>query len=239
LRPTIAPIGERQCQFSDKKICQKTKILQIPPQVGKIKQKSGFTLMELVTAIALLSVFLVFLLKLNFSAQSAHQAVRSAVKILASSLDNARLRAIGDNNFTCLAIDTASAYKFRRIALYRREKDDSWAAEQVIMLPERTFVIPLDELSRHLDGRDLSPYTYAEEQLRINGEAVDCYSFIFDRRGILCNGDRNSAIIAIGYGTSREGSVQVDSDSPLMGVLVIPTGQRVVLESKAAVEEAI
>jgi hypothetical protein len=195
--------------------------------------------MELVTAIALLSVFLVFLLKLNFSAQSAHQAVSSAIKILASSLDSARLRAIGDNNFTCLAIDTASTYKFRRIALYRRERDDSWAAEQVVMLPERTFIIPIGELSRYLGGRDLSPYAYAEEPLRINGEAVDCYSFIFDRQGILCNGERNNAIIAIGYGASRDGSVQMDSDSPLMGVLVVPAGQQVILESRAAITEAI
>jgi hypothetical protein len=195
--------------------------------------------MELVTAIALLSVFLVFLVRLNFSAQSAHQAVRSAVKILAASLDNARLRAIGDGNFTCLAIDIASAHKFRRIALYRMEKDDSWAAEQVVMLPERTFVMPLGELSRCLDDRDLSPYIYAEERLRINGEAVDCYRFIFDRREILCSGERNSAIIAVGYGTNREGSVQMDSDSPLMAVLVLPTGQRVILDSKAAMMEAI
>jgi hypothetical protein len=194
--------------------------------------------MELVTSIALLSVFLVFLMKLNFSSQSAHRAVRSAIKILASSLDNARLRAIGDNNFICLAIDAASAYKFRRIALYRREKDGSWAAEQVVMLPERTFVMPIGELSRHLD-RDLSSHAYAEEPLRINGESVNCYRFIFDWQGILCNMERNSAIIAVGYGTSREGSVQMDSDSPLMGVLVVPTGQQVILESKAAIKEAI
>jgi hypothetical protein len=207
--------------------------------VGKGKQKLSFTLLELVTVIALVSLLLVFLSKLNFSSQNSNLAVKSAVKILASSLDSVRAQAISNNNFACLAIDIASAYKFRRIAIYRRGSDDSWIAEHILILPERTFIIPIDELSNYLDGQDLSPYRYEEENFPMNGEAINCYSFVFSGEGILCNVERNSTIIAIGYGINHGENVQMDKDSILAGVFMVPTGQQVILESKTAIKEVL
>jgi prepilin-type N-terminal cleavage/methylation domain-containing protein len=207
--------------------------------VGKGKGESGFTLVELVSVIALLSMLLVFLLKLNVSSQDAHQAVQLAIKMLAASLDNVRAQAIGGNHLTALAIDIASTYKFRRIALYGKKRDGSWAGEQVLLLPERTSILGIGELSRYLDDQDLSAYAYVDEKFPINGEAVDCYPLIFDGEGVLCNMARNCAIIAVGYDVRPGERVGAASDSAPMGLLIVPTGQRVILASKSAMKEAL
>jgi type II secretory pathway pseudopilin PulG len=206
--------------------------------VKKGKRRLGFTLIELLTTVALLFVFLVFLAKLNFSSENASRSIKLATKILASTIDNVRSQAIADNCHVSLAIDISSPYKFRRIALCRKGSADSWISEHVIILPERTFFLPLTELSSRLN-RDLSHYEYVEENLSINEKMVTCYHFIFNGMGILCNFEKNSAMIALGYGRKQGENIEISDDSPLVGVFVIPTGKQIILGSKKAMKETL
>jgi hypothetical protein len=194
--------------------------------------------MELLAAVALLVVFLGFLAKLNFSSENASRSIKLATKILASMVDDVRSQAIANNCQVSLAIDISSSYKFRRIALCRKGSDDSWISEHVVILPERTFILPLSELSACLN-RDLSNYDYVEENLSVNEKTVTCYHFIFDGLGILCNLEGNSALIAVGYGAKRRENMRIGNDSPLGGIFVIPSGKQIILGSKKAMKEAL
>ncbi|MDR2806740.1 MAG: prepilin-type N-terminal cleavage/methylation domain-containing protein [Puniceicoccales bacterium] len=209
--------------------------------MGQSKAKLGFTLIELVTVIGLVSIFLVLLVKFSSSPHNSHQLIRLGIQTLTAMIDNARSLAIFNNNYTCLTIDIASPYKFRRIIIYRCSNDGSWIAECVVILPERIYIVPLDTLAASL-GRSLSNDRYAESTFSLNGEIVDGYTFIFDSAGILINIEdgrpSNGAIIAIGSDIKRKEAIQIDSDAPLMGVFIIPGGQQIILTSKEAIKEA-
>ena len=193
--------------------------------------------MELITVVAVLSVFLAFLAKLNLFSNDGHRTVKQATMILASSLNEARTQAILNNRFVCVAVDISSDYKFRRIVIAARKNDTTWKNERVIILPERNFIMPLNILSTHLDGKDLSPYQYTSESLSINGETATCFMFIFNHSGTLL-GEKN-AIIAVSYGSKQGEDVFIKPDAPLMGVFIASTGQQFILESRKIIQEVL
>jgi prepilin-type N-terminal cleavage/methylation domain-containing protein len=199
------------------------------------KRVPGFTLIELLTVIALLSLLLMFLTKLNFASNEGGQNLKLAAKTLAASLDTARSQAIVSNGDTAVFIDTSSPYKFRRIVLCRKDTAQNWIPEQIVLLPEKIFVATLSTLSNYL-GQDFSDNPYIEEDFTVNGESVSGYSFIFNSGGILSNLAKNSTMIALGKGKKEGGDVHIGSDTPLIGVFILPHGQQIILESKEAME---
>ncbi|MDR3317557.1 MAG: prepilin-type N-terminal cleavage/methylation domain-containing protein [Puniceicoccales bacterium] len=201
----------------------------------KRNQQFGFTLMELVTVIAILSSLLLFLVKINFSGNDASQSIKLAIKMLAANFDNARTQAISHNFSTCLAIDTDvnSKYQYRRIAIYYIQ-NNIWKLQQIVILPERTFVIPFTNLTTIFTSlSSQSSYTYLEGECSINGEDISCYYFEFNNGGIMSKGGR---LIGVGYGELDGSNVIIGEDGGVMGVFILGNGQQLILESKSAIE---
>ncbi|MDR1367012.1 MAG: hypothetical protein LBJ13_03875 [Puniceicoccales bacterium] len=197
---------------------------------------NSFTLIELVTVIALVSISLFFLIKLNVAAGNESRQVRTAALLLASSFDDTRGQAIVGNSYVKLFIDTSSHRKFQRIAIMK-QRNNTWEAEREILLPERTFIFPFNDLSQYLvGGQSLS--SYFEESNILQGEAVDGYCFIFDPAGHLSS-PATAAILGIGYGTRVNNSVELKKDINIYGLFITLMGSGIILESKSAIEEAI
>ncbi|MDR1590743.1 MAG: hypothetical protein LBR92_01975 [Puniceicoccales bacterium] len=197
---------------------------------------NSFTLIELITVITLVSIFLFFLVQLNVTGNNENQQIKTAIALLASSFDNAREQAIAGNIYAKIFIDTSSDLKFRRIAIIKQTKN-GWITEREILLPEHTFIIPLDNLSKHLDNKDLSGYTYLDEEAVLQGESVSGYDFTFTPEGRLFSGA--ATIIAIGYGAKVGNGIKLKKDTNISGLMVTVMGSRVILESKDAIKGAI
>jgi prepilin-type N-terminal cleavage/methylation domain-containing protein len=196
----------------------------------------GFTLIELVTVIALVSMFLLFLVKLNITGSNEGQQVRATALILASSFDGARGQAIAGNTYAKIFFDTSSDLKFRRMAVIKQTQN-VWKTEREILLPERTFVLSPSNLAECLDNANLSAYPYPEESAILQGEDVDGYCFTFTPEGCLFHGA--AAILGIGYGTKVGDDIKIKQDTNIYGLLVTTMGKGVTLESKNAIKGAI
>jgi hypothetical protein len=200
------------------------------------RKVGSFTLVELVTVVALASIFLFFLVKLNVATGNEIQQIKTAALFLASSFDEAYGQAIASNTYVKIFIDTSSDLKFRRVAIIKQTKN-TWKTEREIILPERTFVLPLDEFSKYLDNRDLSAYAYAEGKVILHGETIDGYCFVFGPEGHLSNG--TTAIFGIGYGAKVGNDIKLKKDANIYGLFIAATGRRIILNSKNAIKEAI
>jgi prepilin-type N-terminal cleavage/methylation domain-containing protein len=196
----------------------------------------GFTLIELVTVIALVSIFLLFLVKLNITGDNEGQRVRAAALIFASSFDGARGQAIAGNTYAKVFLDTSSDLKFRRIAIMKQIQD-AWKVEREILLPERTFILSSSDFAKCLDNADLSAYPYPEEEANLQGETVNGYCFTFTPEG--CLSSATAAILGIGYGTEIGNEIKIKQDTNIYGLLITAMGKGVTLESKNAIKEAI
>jgi hypothetical protein len=201
---------------------------------GKV---NSFTLIELVTVIALISVFLFFLIKLNITAGNESRQVKTAALLLASGFDDAHGQAIVGNTYVKLFIDTSSHWKFQRIAIMK-QKNNAWEVEREILLPERAFILPLNDFLQYfVDGKNLSTYTYSEESNTLQGETVKGYRFIFDSEGHLS--PAAATILGIGYGAKVSNNIELKKDINIYGLFITAMGNTIVLESKSAIEEAI
>jgi prepilin-type N-terminal cleavage/methylation domain-containing protein len=200
------------------------------------EEANGFTLIELVTVIALVSIFLLFLVKLNITGNNEGQQVKAAALILASSFDGTRGQAIAGNTYAKVFLDTSSDLKFRRIAIIKQTQN-VWKTEREILLPERTFVLSPNDLAECLNNTDLSAYPYPEEEAILQGEIVDGYCFTFTPEGHLSHAA--AAILGIGYGVKASDEIKIKKDTNIYGLLVTAMGKRVILESKNAIKGAI
>jgi hypothetical protein len=176
--------------------------------------------------------------KLNVTAGNENRQVKIAASLLASSLDDARNRAIAGNTYAQIAIDVSSDHKFRRIAMMKQFQGD-WMAEREILLPERTFVMPLNALAERLDNKDLAPYKYFEADVILQGATVSSYTFTFNPEGHLCDSNSASTILGVGYGAKIGDGIIFKKDINIYGIFITLAGQNVILESKDAIEEAI
>jgi hypothetical protein len=186
--------------------------------------------------IALVSVFLFFLVRLNVTAGDENHRIKTAVLLLTSSFDSVRGQAIADNTYVKIFIDTSSDLKFRRLAIMKKTRN-TWKTEHEIVLPERTFILSRSDFSAYLDNADLSAYVYVEEEVILQGESIGGYGFIFDPEGHLSNA--KVAILGIGYGTKVGDDIKIKKDINICGLLITAMGSGVILESKSAIKEAI
>lgn len=200
------------------------------------EEANGFTLIELVTVIALVSIFLLFLVKLNVTGNNEGQQVKAAALILASSFDGTRGQAIAGNTYAKVFLDTSSDLKFRRIAIIK-QMQNVWKTEREILLPERTFVLSPADLAEYLDNADLSAYPYSEEKAVLQEEVVDGYCFTFTPEGHLSHAV--TAILGIGYGAKVGDEIKIKKDTNICGLLVTAMGKGIILESKKVIKEAI
>ncbi|MDR0678403.1 MAG: hypothetical protein LBF44_02600 [Holosporaceae bacterium] len=196
---------------------------------------SSFTLIELVTVIALVSIFLFFLIKQNVTVGNETQQVKVAALLLALGFDEARGRAIEGNTYAKVFVDGSSDLKFRRV-MVMKQTQNSWKAEREILLPERTFVLSLNDLSEYLGGGSL-PYVYTEDQVIWQGEPIDGNCFIFNPEGYLSN--VAPVVLGIGYGAKVGNDIKLKKDVNIRGLLITVTGKGIILESKNAIKEAI
>jgi Tfp pilus assembly protein FimT len=215
-------------------ICQGKEYFQCGKRVEK--KVSSFTLIELVTVIALVSVFSLFLVKLNFTAGNENHRIEEAILLLAASCDRAHGQAIGGNIYVKIFIDTSSDLKFRRVAIMK-QKGNTWQTEHESILPERTFILSQDNCKEWLDNASPSAYTYVEEENILQGETVNGYGFIFTPEGHLS--DAKTTILGIGYGAKVGGDITLKKDVNIYGLLITAMGSRIVLESKGAIKGAI
>ncbi|MDR1906799.1 MAG: prepilin-type N-terminal cleavage/methylation domain-containing protein [Puniceicoccales bacterium] len=217
-------------------ICQSVEYFQHWDPMGQKDCSSGFTLIELVAVIALVSASLFFLVKLNVTSGNENQQVKAATLLLASGFDSARGQAIAGNTYAKVVIDTSSNLMFRRVVLMKQSLN-IWVVEREILLPERTFILPLDRLSEWLGGDNLSAYAYLEEEAIVQGTVIDGYHFTFNPEGRLS--DSATAILGIGYGTKVNNGIKFKKDINIYGLFITSAGQGVILDSKNAIKGAI
>jgi prepilin-type N-terminal cleavage/methylation domain-containing protein len=198
--------------------------------------KKAFTLIELVTVVALVAMSLLFLVKSEVLGNGENRQVKAAMALLASSFESARGQAIAGNTYAKIFIDTSSNLKFRRIAIIKQTKN-GWITEREILLPDRTFIMELDDLSQCLDNEDLSEYTYPEEEAVLHGETVRGYGFTFTPEGRLSTG--TATVLAIGYGTKVGNGINLKKDTNISELMVTIMGSVMILESKSAIKGTI
>jgi prepilin-type N-terminal cleavage/methylation domain-containing protein len=205
--------------------------------VDEKNRNRGFTLLELITVIALISLFIFFLIKLNITSDSENQQLKIAATTLTSCFDDGRNQAILGNIYTRIAIDISSNFMFRRVIMMKQFQDN-WLIEREIFLPGKIFILPLNVLSEYLE-KDLSRYHYWEEEVILPEGNVNTYTFIFNPEGYLDNTDLGNSVLGIGPGVLQSESIKLKKDVNVYSILITTAGRSIILESKNAMKEAL
>jgi hypothetical protein len=142
------------------------------------------------------------------------------------------------NTDICALIDISSSYKFRRIILCRKNMDQNWVAQQIILLSDKIFVLSASALAEYF-GKTLSSSFYTEEEFTVNDADIKGYSFVFNNKGVLCNLENNSTLVAVGHGAKNGENIRINNNAPVMGIYVLPLGKQIILESKDIMQEVL
>lgn len=200
---------------------------------GKVRNL-GFTLLELLTVVVILSLSLLFFSKYNRS--SGNKLVATSFRMCENLIESAKMDAIMSASKVRFFVnnDTASDKFRRQLGYCLLDSDGNWQLKREIILPDKTICLGPSiwkSFDPEISDQEIEIYTWAQENFSIRGSSLSVEYFELNSEGNPIDNSESLKTVAwiISGGVIRKNGTiyeaKVDNVSGGEGMLLLASGK--------------